>query len=251
MEHSAIRARPTGFGVCPHDTATAVQAWREFHAQLNARFALRTTFVDIDQFPPFEEALERAEFAIAFLNPAHYARVRDEHGYVGVVRPADSHEIARLITLRTRACGSVTGGVVACVDAHLTTAAMRGLRTRGVDLTPRFVNSYAAVIEAVRQGDAEYGIVYANYLGESLTAEHPVQIVLAQEVHLPHVLAVHPALASHIPELQAFFLESPDAFGWALELDISSWELVPDADYAASPRDAATVDDGGAILAFG
>jgi phosphonate transport system substrate-binding protein len=244
MEQSAIRQRPSGFAVCPHDTATAVQAWREFHARLNARFKLRTTFVEMDEFPAFEHALESGEFALAFLNPAHYAWARDAFGYVGVARPADSVEVARLISRRAQEGGMLTAGTVACVDVHLTTAALRGFRTRGVDLTPRFVESYAAVVEAVHQGHADYGIVYANYLGQSLTEEHPVQIALTQEVRLPHVLAVHPTLASHIAELQAFFFESPDAFAWTLELDISNWEPVHDVEYVASPREVATGNAG-------
>jgi phosphonate transport system substrate-binding protein len=242
MENSAIRVRPAGFAVCPHDAAAAAVAWRTFHEHLNERFSLRTSFLALDQFPPFQDALDRGDFAIAFLNPSHYVRARDQQGYIAIARPADSLEIARLITLRTRACNIISEGAVACVDVHMTTAALHSLQARGVQLTPTFVESYAAVVEAVRQGDTPYGLVYGNYLGDSLTDASAVQIALAQVVHLPHVLAVHPTLASHIPELQAFFFDSLDAFTLSLDLGISSWEPVPETEYEASRSDATIVD---------
>lgn len=242
MERSAVRQRPTGFAVCPHDAVAAACAWWVFCERLNERFSLGISFLSFDQFPPFEAALDRGEFAVAYLNPFHYARARDDQDYIAIARPSNSLEIARLVTVQARACSIVAAGAVACVDVHMTTAALQGLRARGVQLAPLYVESYEAVLEAVRRGDAPYGLVYDNYLGSSLNEESPLQIALAHVVHLPHVLAVHPTLASHLPELQRFFFDSLDAFRWTLDLGIDGWELVPEAEYVASPRDATLVD---------
>lgn len=242
MERSTVRRRPTGFAVCPHDAVAAAYAWWVFCERLNARFSLGLLFHSFEQFPPFEMALDRGEFAVAYLNPFHYARARDNQDYVAIARPSNSLEIARLVALRTRASGMVAAGTVACVDVHMTTIALQGPRARGVQLAPIFVESYEAVLEAVRRGDAPYGLVYGNYLGSSLTEDGPLQITLAHVVHLPHVLAVHPTLASHVPDLQRFFFNSLDAFRWTLDLGIDGWELVAEAEYVASRSDATLID---------
>lgn len=216
------------FGVCPHDTAQNADSWALFNTRINRHLGLGSVFHLYLDFAEFSASLAEGSLLYAYLNPADYVRAKDEHGYIAVGRPVGRFDNALLIGRADAGpFDGHTSGPLAVVPGYLATIALAELATEGIAAPLATYRSYAAVMVALRNESARFGITYNDHFaGTNAKSREGISVLREFHTGLSHVLAIHPSLAECAGRISDF-LHSPEGAAASEPVGISAWESVP------------------------
>ena len=215
----ARAAAPLSFGVVPQSPpAELARQWGPLIEALARRSGVALQFATAPDIPTFEARLAAGRYDLAYMNPYHYTVFQRRPGYRAfaaeagrrlrgiVVVPADS-TLKDLEGLQGRTLAFPSPGSFAA-----TVLPLAELAQRGIDATPRYVNSHASVYLAVAAGlYPAGGGVQGTFAQAPADIRAKLRVLWSSQPYTPHAFAAHPrVVAASLSRVQAAMLAAVD-----------------------------------------
>lgn len=222
--------------VCPHDTVRNSEGWFRLVQYLSYRMSAKIHFQISLDFADFHSTYATAD--LVYASPSDAVTLIDQHSYNPLLCPIGAYDEALLVTgpdAPLAGLESLHGASVATVKSLLPTKlALRMLSSQGI--TPGDLHgcdSWLAVVRAVWNGDAPYGILYRDAYDElSPQGKAMVQVIGATNERAAfHMLCCGPKTRTCCDDLKATLLGMPDdTLGKEVlgDLHFSGWQPVTD-----------------------
>lgn len=226
--------------VCPHDTVRSAEGWYRIVQYVTARLGLELHFELSMDFGEFHANLGKAD--LAYLNPRDCYKMRREHGFTPILRPAETFDETLIVAAagdNTSTLASLAGATVATIPPMLQTKlGLRLLAREGVsvgELKP--CDSWLGVVRSVWGGEAPFGMIYRDAYEELSEQGKSMVRVLAttDERAAFHCVSVGPALAEQRQAIALLLLGmATDPAGQDIlhDIHIPAWAPIASAELA-------------------
>ncbi len=229
--------------VCPHDTIHEPDRWYRLEQYLVRKLGVEIMFELSIDFQDFHDNLSKAN--MAYLNPVDCLKMRANHGFIPLVRPADRYDEAVFVTspdMSGPTLAAIQGATLATVPNQMPTQiALHILKEQGVAPADiHYKDSWQSVISEVWNGASNFGIVYKDtYDNLSDQGKSLIQMFhTSNERQAFHCFSVGPNLADRKDEI-ANVLGSMDADSEGKEVlsELALTQWVP-----ITPEELATME---------
>jgi phosphonate transport system substrate-binding protein len=234
--------------VCPHDTAKEPDRWFRLVQYLVQKLGSEVLFEISLDFQDFHENLHKAD--IVYANPTDALNLMTNQNYTLLVKPAGTSDEVVFVAnteVPNPTLESFGGVEFAAVKGLMPTSiALHMLHERSiVPAGIRHKESWQAVISAIWNGEAQYGIIYKDtYDGLSEQGKGMVQAFATSDEKIAfHMLTIAPSLAERKAEIEQLLtgMHSDEKGQQVLsELHIAQWQPVTTEEIARMQHVATT-----------
>lgn len=225
------------FMVCPHDTAKNPERWFVFAQYLSRHMeGGGMVFSPSIDFADFHQELSAAD--VVYANPQDTYNLCKEHDYQLLARPSNLFDEAVIVATESEASHQLSDleskEVLSVMSMLPTCIALSKLDAEGVQPAGiRNKDSWLAVMNGVRRGEAPYGFIYKDFFdGLNTLSQSAVNIVdTTSDGQAFHSLVVSPRLADKMDQLRSIVMRMhEDEVGAKVlaELGIVEWLPVGD-----------------------
>jgi len=199
------------FMVCPHDTTMNPERWFFFSQYLSKATNSSIRFSPSIDFQDFHENLTESD--LVYANPQDSLLLFTKHQYQPFARPENLFDEVVFIAnkeIENHSIQGINDNTVASVATLLPTSlALYRLKKSGI--APSSVlhrDSWLAVINSVKKGEASYGFVYKDlFTSLNNLSRNTVHVIdMTYEKNTFHMFMAHPNSFHHSSDIARVFL---------------------------------------------
>ena len=193
-------------GIVPQQNATKLaRLWTPICKYLSKQTGYRFVFKTAKDIPTFEKRLAAGEYDIAYMNPYHYTVFSIDPGYRAIAKETNKRIQGIIVVKKDSPYQSIAelSGKTLAFPAPAAFAASvlprAYLKTKQIEISPRYVRSHDSVYLTVSKGlyPAGGGIQRTfNNMPESIRQQ--LRILWKTPGYTPHAFAVHPRLPAAV-----------------------------------------------------
>lgn len=231
------------FGIVPQQSSSVLaRKWGPVIQRIGQQSGIDVVFRTAPSIPAFEQNLAAGNYDLAYMNPYHYTVFSESPGYRAMAKAKDRKIRGILVAHKDRAIKSIEelDGETLTFPSPAAFAASilprAELSARGINFTPKYVNSHESVYQSValQLFPAGGGIKRTfNTSKESVRSE--LKILWQTSGYTPHAIAANKDLNDELVEriTNALVRLSEDADGELMlkSLGIKGFEKASDSDW--------------------
>lgn len=204
--------------VCPHDTAINPERWFLFSQYLSKASNISIRFLPSIDFQDFHENLTESD--LVYANPQDSLRLFLDHQYQPFARSKNLFDEVVFIAnkeIEDHSLQGINNSTVASVATLLPTClALYWLNNSGI--SPSSVlhrDSWLAVINSVKKGEASYGFVYKDlFTSLNNLSRSTVQVIdMTDEKNTFHMFIAHPKSQQHCADIAKILFQMHEVSG--------------------------------------
>ena len=207
------------FGIVPQQSASRLaEQWGPLLEYLSDKSGIELRFKTAPSIPEFEKRFTRGDYDFSYMNPYHYVVASESPGYQAFAKVADK-KIRGIFIVRKDSEISNLEGLSGATLAFPSPAAFAAsilprseLKNRGINFTPKYVNSHDSVYRGVVTGlfPSGGGIVRTFNLVNP-DVRDKLKVLWKTPGYTPHAFAAHPRVPDDIVKrLRAAMIEMGD-----------------------------------------
>lgn len=230
-------------GITPLKPASRLaEEWGPLLDEVGRRAGVSLVFRTASTIPAFGERLAKGDYDLAYMNPYHYKLYSDKPGYRAMAREKGRQLEGVIIVRKDSPVKRIKDldGATLIFPTPLAFAAsiltQAELRSQGIDIRARYVQSHDSVFRGVATGGFEAGGTIMKVFQTTDPALAKNLRVLAKTAsYRPHPMAVHPRVPAAVADRirQAFLGLDQDEVGRKLLAGVAfaGMEAATDKDY--------------------
>ena len=155
----SVMAESMSFGVVPQQSAAKLAAlWTPVLSYLSDKTDIELRFETATDIPTFERRLLQGKYDVAYMNPYHFTFFNEHRGYQALAHRNDKKIQGIVVVSKKSSITSLEeleGQEIAFPSPAAFAASLlpRGeLRKKGINFTPKYVNSHDSVYKTVAKG---------------------------------------------------------------------------------------------------
>ena len=196
----SVMAESMSFGVVPQQSAAKLAAlWTPVLSYLSDKTDIELSFETATDIPTFERRLLQGKYDVAYMNPYHFTFFNEHRGYQALAH-RDDKKIQGLVVVPKKSgitsLEELEGQEIAFPSPAAFAASLlpRGeLRKKGINFTPKYVNSHDSVYKTVAKGFfLAGGGIGRTYNNISPDVRDTLRVLWKTDFYTPHAFAAHP-----------------------------------------------------------
>jgi phosphonate transport system substrate-binding protein len=198
--HAEAPAGGYSFGIGPVQSAVELaKRWTPVMQYLSEKSGVPLQFKTAKDIPTFQRQMREGAYDFAYINPYHYIKFHKETGYTAFAREKDGSLTGVLVVKKDGPIQDVMqlNGQTAAFPTTTALAAtwlpLGMLKDKGVEVTPRYVNSMESVYRSVAKGLFPAGGGELRTLGAiDPEVKNQLRVLWTSESLPPFTFAAHP-----------------------------------------------------------
>jgi len=196
----SVMAESMSFGVVPQQSAAKLAAlWTPVLSYLSDKTDIELSFETATDIPTFERRLLQGKYDVAYMNPYHFTFFNEHRGYQALAH-RDDKKIQGIVVVSKKSgitsLEELEGQEIAFPSPAAFAASLlpRGeLRKKGINFTPKYVNSHDSVYKTVAKGFfLAGGGIGRTYNNISPDVRDTLRVLWKTDFYTPHAFAAHP-----------------------------------------------------------
>jgi len=196
----SVMAESMSFGVVPQQSAAKLAAlWTPVLSYLSDKTDIELRFETATDIPTFERRLLQGKYDVAYMNPYHFTFFNEHRGYQALAH-RDDKKIQGIVVVSKKSgitsLEELEGQEIAFPSPAAFAASLlpRGeLRKKGINFTPKYVNSHDSVYKTVAKGFfLAGGGIGRTYNNISPDVRDTLRVLWKTDFYTPHAFAAHP-----------------------------------------------------------
>ena len=196
----SVMAESMSFGVVPQQSAAKLAAlWTPVLSYLSDKTDIELRFETATDIPTFERRLLQGKYDVAYMNPYHFTFFNEHRGYQALAHRNDKKIQGIVVVSKKSSITSLEeleGQEIAFPSPAAFAASLlpRGeLRKKGINFTPKYVNSHDSVYKTVAKGFfLAGGGIGRTYNNISPDVRDTLRVLWKTDFYTPHAFAAHP-----------------------------------------------------------